>query len=49
MFIFRFFSAERSSPAPDLECLVGMDSADVSELYKVTLTSDVDTDPYPDR
>ena len=46
MFIFRFFSAERSSPAPDLECLVGMDSADVSELYKVILTSDVDTDPY---
>ena len=38
-FILRFFSAERSSPAPDLECLVGMDSADVSELYKVTLTS----------
>ena len=35
-FLFRFFSAERSSPAPHLECLVGMDSADVSELYKVT-------------
>lgn len=31
----RFFSAARSGPAPELECLVGMDSAVVSELYKV--------------
>ena len=32
---FRYFTAERPSPAPDLECLVGMDSAVASELYKV--------------
>ena len=32
----RYFSAESPKLQPDLECLVGMDSADVSELYKVT-------------
>ena len=31
----RYFSAESPKLQPDLECLVGMDSADVSELYKV--------------
>ena len=45
MFPFiRFFSAARSGPAPELECLVGMDSAVVSELYKVTLTQRLTTD-----
>ena len=33
----RYFSAESPNLQPDLECLVGMDSADVSELYKVKL------------
>lgn len=33
----RYFSAESSSFQPDLECLVGIDSADVSELYKVEM------------
>ena len=31
----RYFSAANSHPQPDLECLVGIDSKDVSELYKV--------------
>ena len=31
----RYFSADSSKLEPDLECLVGMDSADISELYKV--------------
>ena len=31
----RYFSAENPEKQPDLECLVGMDSADISELYKV--------------
>ena len=31
----RYFSAANSRPQPDLECLVGIDSKDVSELYKV--------------
>jgi len=34
----RYFSAESPNLQPDLECLVGMDSADVSELYKVKCT-----------
>ena len=33
----RYFSAESASAKPDLECLVGIDSADVSELYKVRI------------
>ena len=31
----RYFSAEGPHLQPDLKCLVGMDSASVSELYKV--------------
>lgn len=31
----RFFTVESPVPRPDLECLVGVDSADTSELYKV--------------
>ena len=31
----RYFSAANTRPQPDLECLVGIDSKDVSELYKV--------------
>jgi len=34
----RYFSAENPEKQPDLECLVGMDSADISELYKVKCT-----------
>jgi len=31
----RFFTAENTKAQPDLECLVGLDSATVSEVYKV--------------
>ena len=31
----RYFSAANAQPQPDLQCLVGIDSKDVSELYKV--------------
>ena len=31
----RFFTVESPTPRPDLECLIGVDSADTSELYKV--------------
>jgi len=34
----RHFSAESKHLQPNLECLVGIDSADVSELYKVKCT-----------
>ena len=36
----RYFSAASSHPQPDLECLVGIDSKDVSELYKVEKLSE---------
>ena len=31
----RYFTVESDKPRPDLECLVGVDSADTSEMYKV--------------
>jgi len=34
----RYFSAASDEPQPDLECLVGVDSASTSELYKVKCT-----------
>ena len=34
----RFFTAENTKAQPDLECLVGLDSATVSEVYKVLRT-----------
>ena len=37
----RYFSAANSRPQPDLECLVGIDSKDVSELYKVGKLSEI--------
>ena len=35
----RFFTAENTEAQPDLECLVGLDSATVSEVYKVLSNS----------
>ena len=34
----RFFTAESPVPRPDLECMVGVDSMAVSELYRVKCT-----------
>ena len=34
----RFFTAESPIPRPDLECVVGVDSMAVSELYRVKCT-----------
>jgi len=34
----RYFSAASDDPQPDLECLVGVDSASTSEMYKVKCT-----------
>ena len=36
--INKFFTVESPEPRPDLECVVGVDSADVSELYRVKCT-----------